>query len=156
MVTQTKEVPVNEVPIPLQEQNEIKELYAQLRKMEAKLIGPDGKTEVLPNNVYSFLCGLLKDLRAGCSVTILQGKAQLTTVEASKLLGMSRQFLVKLLDKGEIPFHMVGTHRRLYARNVLAYKKQRDTNRRKALDDLTRAEYQEGFYKMPDDFNAGQ
>jgi len=159
MATQQMDVPVKDIPIPPEDQKEIKELYAQylqLRQMEAKLIGPDGKTEVLPNNLYSFLCGLLADLKAGYSVTILQGKAGLTTVEAGKLLGMSRQFLVKLLQKGEIPFHMVGTHRRLYARDVLAYKAKRDTNRRKALDDLARAESEEGLYNVPDDFNAGQ
>ncbi len=145
-----------DVPISSQDQKEISELYAKLQQMGAKLIGPDGKSEVLPNNVYSFLCQLLADLKAGYSVTILQGKAALTTVEASKLLGMSRQFLVKLLEKDEIPFHLVGTHRRIYARDVLIYKKQRDTNRRKALDDLAREEHQEGLYKVPDDFNAGQ
>jgi excisionase family DNA binding protein len=153
---QAQEVQPNNISISPAEQREIKELYERLRQMEAKLIGPDGKTEVLPNNVYSFLCGLLADLKAGYSVTILQGKAELTTVEAAKLLGMSRQFLVNLLEKGEIPFHKVGTHRRAYARDVLAYKKQRDVNRRKALSDLARAESQEGLYSVPDDFNSGQ
>lgn len=151
--------PTNQLPIPPKDQKEIEELYAQymqLRQMEAKLIGPDGETEILPNNLYSFLCRLLADLKAGFSVTILQGKAGLTTVEAAKLLGMSRQFLVKLLEKGDIPYYHVGTHRRLYARDVLAYKAKRDTNRRKALDDLARAESDEGLYEVPDDFNAGQ
>jgi excisionase family DNA binding protein len=153
---QAQQVRTNNIPIPPEEQQEINELYERLRQMEAKLIGPDGKTEVLPNNVYSFLCGLLAELRAGYSVTILQGKAELTTVEAAKLLGMSRQFLVNLLEKGEIPFHKVGTHRRIYARDVLAYKRQRDVNRKKALSDLARAESEEGLYSVPDDFNSGQ
>src|ERR1039458_5774703 len=96
------------------EQKEIVEIYSKLREAEAKLIGPDGKAEILPNNLYSFLLRLLADLRAGNSVTILQSRHELTTAEASKILGMSRQFLVQLLDKEEIPFHKVGTHRRLY------------------------------------------
>ncbi len=138
-------------------QREIDELYTKLREAEAKLIGPDGKTEVLPNNLNSFLFRLLADLRAGFSITILQSKAQLTTIEASKLLGMSRQFLVGLLKKGEIPFHTVGTHRRMYARDVLAYKAKRDASRRKILDDLARAEFAEGVYdQAPDDFHSGQ
>ena len=133
------------------------ELYKKLRESEAKLVGPDGKTDILPNNVYSFLYRLLGDLRAGNSVTILQSKAELTTVEASKLLGMSRQYLVELLNRNEIVYHMVGTHRRLYARDVLAYKVKRDTDRRKTLDDLARKEYEEGVYdQVPDDFNPGQ
>jgi len=139
------------------EQQEIIEIYTKLRESEAKLIGPDGKTEILPNNLYSFLLRLLADLRAGNAVTILQSSHELTTIEASKLLGMSRQFLVQLLEKGEIPFHKVGTHRRLYVRDVLAYKARRDTSRRKTLDDLAKREFAEGNYgKIPDDFHTGQ
>src|SRR5580700_6283030 len=139
------------------EQEEIIDIYAKLRESEAKLIGADGKTEILPNNLYSFLLRLLADLRAGNSVTILQSRHELTTAEASKILGMSRQYLVQLLDKGEIPFHKVGTHRRLYVRDVLAYKARRDTTRRKTLDDLAKREFAEGNYgKIPDDFRTGQ
>jgi excisionase family DNA binding protein len=139
------------------EQQEVVDIYAKLRESEAKLIGPDGKTEILPNNLYSFLLRLLADLRAGNSVTILQSRHELTTAEASKILGMSRQYLVQLLDKGEISFHMVGTHRRLYVRDVLAYKARRDISRRKTLDDLAKREFAEGNYgKIPDDFHSGQ
>jgi len=145
------------VPISNSEKQEIQRLYEQLRSAEAKLVGPDGKTELLPNNIYSFLHRLLADLRAGSSVTILQAKASLTTVEAAKLLGMSRQFLVGLLEKGEIPYHLVGTHRRVYARDVIAYKARRDVERRKLLDDLVQAETAEGIYdRMPDDSDTGQ
>ena len=139
------------------DQREIQQLYEKLRMAEAKLVGPDGKSQVLPNNLYSFLCRLLDNLKAGHSVTILQSNADLTTVEASKLLGLSRQFLIGLLEKDEIPFHMVGTHRRLYARDVLAYKAKRDTARRKTLDDLAQAEYAEGIYqRVPNDSDPGQ
>lgn len=145
------------VTLSHRDQLEVTGLYQKLREAEAKLVGPDGKTEILPNNVNSFLYRLLADLRAGNSVTILQAKAELTTVEASKLLGVSRQFLIRLLEKGEIPFHLVGTHRRMYARDVLAYKVKRDTTRRKVLDDLAWAEQKQGTYdKVPDDFNPGQ
>jgi excisionase family DNA binding protein len=135
-----------EIAISAKEQREIQEMYDKLRVAAAKLVGPDGKAEILPNNVYSFLCRLLAELKSGNSVTILQSNAQLTTMDAGKMLGVSRQFLVNLLEKGEILFHMVGTHRRVYARDVLAYKARRDAARRKAHDDLARAEYEEGIY----------
>jgi len=145
------------IDVSAKEQKEIIDIYTKLREAEAKLIGPDGKPETLPNNLYSFLLRLLADLRAGNSVTILQSRHELTTAEASKILGMSRQFLVQLLEKGEIPFHRVGTHRRLYVRDVIAYKAKRDTTRRKTLDDLAKREFSEGNYgKVPDDFHAGQ
>jgi len=153
MVTNS-EAPVD---ISLKEQREIIDIYAKLREAEAKLIGPDGKTEILPNNLYSFLLRLLADLRAGDSVTILQSKHELTTVEASKILGMSRQYLIQLLEKGEIPFHLVGTHRRMYVRDVIAYKSKRDTMRRNTLDALAKHEFDKGDYdKTPDDFHPGK
>src|ERR1017187_5211392 len=145
------------VPISDKDQREIADIYEKLRTADAKLVGPDGKTQILPNTLYSFLCTLLADLKAGHSVTILQSNASLTTVEASKLLGMSRQFLIGLLEKKEMPCHKVGTHRRLYARDVLAYKAKRYAPRTKTLDDLARAEAEEGIYDgVPDYFNPGQ
>jgi excisionase family DNA binding protein len=141
--------------VPSREQREVIETYQKIRALETKLVGPDGRAESLPNNLYSFLLRLLADLRAGQSVTLLQSRHEFTTIEASKVLGMSRQFLVRLLEKGELPFHKVGTHRRIYARDVLAYKAKRDLSRRKSLDDLARAEYADGLYsQIPDDFNA--
>jgi excisionase family DNA binding protein len=77
---------------------------------------------------------------------IVQDQAKLTTVEAATLLGVSRQFLVNVLDRGEIPHHMVGSHRRLYARDLFQYKAQRDASRHKVIRDLARAEAKEGLY----------
>jgi excisionase family DNA binding protein len=134
------------VPITDQDQRDVQALYRELRRGEAKLVGPDGRAQSLPPNLYSFLCRLLGDLKAGKSVTLLQNEAELTTVEAGKLLAVSRQFLIGLLDQQQVPYHMVGTHRRIYARDVLAYKGRRDSARRKTLDDLARAEFEEGIY----------
>ncbi len=87
------------------------------------------------------------------SVAIIQNDAQLTTVEAARMLGVSRQFLVNLLERDEIPYHMVGTHRRIYVRDLLVYKAKRDFKRRQVLDELTRAEAEDGLYDLepPDD-----
>jgi excisionase family DNA binding protein len=154
IVQHTEPLPVDLSP---KEQKEIVDTYEKLRQAEAKLVGPDGRTEILPNNLYSFLLRLLADLRAGNSVTILQSKHELTTMEAGKILGVSRQYLVQLLDRGEIPFHMTGTHRRMYVRDVLAYKAKRDTERRKTLNDLAKREFEQGDYgRIPDAFHIGK
>ncbi len=132
------------------DQKDILDLYNKIKAAEAKLVGPDGKTQFLPSNLYSFLCALLGDLKAGKSVTILQNNAELTTVEAAKMLAVSRQFFINLLEDRRIAHHMVGTHRRVYARDVLVFKARRDSERRTALDTLARAEHKEGLYdKVP-------
>jgi|SRR5579859_932358 len=139
------------------DQREIQDLYQKIRTSEAKLVGPDGKAQVLPPSLYSFLCTLLGDLKDGYSITILQPNASLTTVEAAKLLGVSRTHFVGLLKENEITHHMVGTHRRVLARDVLAYKARRDIVRRGTLDDLAVAEHEEGLYnRVPDDTEPKQ
>ncbi len=140
--------PESGVPLSNADKLEIAQIYLELMQSEVKLIGTDGKTEVLPTSLYSFLCRLLADIKEGHSVTILQSNAPLTTMEASRILGMSRQFFVELLERNELPFHKVGTHRRVYVRDLLAYKAKRDAARRLALDSLTRSEFEEGIYQQ--------
>lgn len=143
------------LPIALSEadQRQVLELYQKIQRSRAKLVGPDGKTQSLPVSLYEFLVKLIADLCEGQSVAIVQNDAQLTTVEAARMLGVSRQFLVNLLERDEIPYHMVGTHRRIYVRDLLAYKAKRDSKRRQVLDELTRAEAEDGLYDLepPDD-----
>lgn len=157
MAANTLPPPAPSVPISHKDQIEIQDIYQKLRTSDAKLVGPDGKAQVLPPSLYSFLCTLLADLKDGYSVTILQSNVSVTTVEAAKLLGVSRTHLVGLLEKNEIPFHKVGTHRRMLVRDVLAYKAKRDIGRRKTLDDLARSEHEEGTYdRVPDDTEPKQ
>ncbi len=134
----------------------ILDLYRRLRQSRARLVGRDGRARTLPASPDKFLAKLIADLSKGKSVAIVQNDAQVTTVEAARMLGVSRQFLVKLLDRGDIPHHMVGTHRRVYVRNLLEFRAKRDSDRRKILDELTRAEAADGLYDLgPADDRAG-
>jgi len=138
------------------DQKQVLELYRKIQCSRAKLVGPGGRTQNLPASLYDFLVTLIADLGEGHSVAIVENDAHFTTVEASLMLGVSRQFLIKLLERDEIPHHMVGTHRRVYVRDILAYKAKRDSRRGRILNELTRAEAEDGLYDLePADDRAG-
>ena len=45
---------------------------------------------------------------------------------------------MKPLESGGLPFHLTGTLRRVYLKDMLAYKEHRDHERREALDQMVR------------------
>ena len=70
----------------------------------------------------------------------------MTSQRAANLLGVSRPFMVRLLEEGELPFHMVGSHRRVYLKDLLAYQKHRDAERHGAINRMARMELEAGTY----------
>jgi excisionase family DNA binding protein len=88
----------------------------------------------VPEPVARFMASVIRDLSNGKSVVVIPEDETFTTQAAAEVLGMSRQFLVRLLDNGEIPFHRVGTHRRVTYKDLMKYKRKRDASRRKTLD----------------------
>jgi excisionase family DNA binding protein len=128
------------------DRKKIGQLYEAIRSAKARLVSATGEAHLLPDSLDSFLVKLIRLLNDGKPVYIVQNEAKLTTVEAAAMLGVSRQFLINLLEKGEIPYHLVGTHRRVYAHELLAYKARRDNHRRRILGELAQQEAAEGLY----------
>ena len=85
------------------------------------------------------------ELARGKSVSLIPMEAELTTNEAARQLKVSRPFLIGLLEKGEIPYRMVGTHRRIRFRDLCAYKEQNDRKRVDALEELSALDQEYGL-----------
>ena len=76
-------------------------------------------------------------LLAGKHVRVIEDDETMTTQEAADLLNVSRPYLVKLLETGQIPqLPKVGRHRRVARAAVLRYKRTRDAVRESALKKL--------------------
>lgn len=91
----------------------------------------------VPTSVLRLFLDILTEIGRGNAVSVIPIHAELTTQEAADVLSVSRPFLVQLLEKGEIPFHKIGTHRRVRYQDVLDYKQRIDDARSRALDALT-------------------
>lgn len=104
----------------------------------ARLVGPDGEQTELPSSAVEALRLVVDALARGQSITLVPHGDELTSQQAADMLHVSRPHLIKLLDRGEIPCHRVGSHRRIRIEDVLAYRERRDVERRAALAELTR------------------
>ena len=92
----------------------------------------------LPPAIGQAMLELLGHIARGEMVTVVPYGTILTTQEAADLLNVSRPYLTKLLEEGEIGFHKVGSHRRIRAKDLLDYKTRRDSTRASALKRLQR------------------
>jgi excisionase family DNA binding protein len=112
---------------------------AALRGSQAPyVLGPDAGGIELPVSVLEALKLIIDILARGQSITLVPHDKALTSQEAADILHVSRPHLIKLLDRGELPFHKVGSHRRLKIEDVLTYRERRDAARDAALSELTR------------------
>ena len=134
------------ITIPPLEAANLRDVSRVLRRGPAKLIGPRGERATLPKPLYNLLKDIVKNLADGRSLVLMPEERQLTTQEAGNLLGMSRPYVIRLLDAGEMPYLLVGKHRRISLRDVLAFAKRRSEARRSALDKMARDAYDAGLY----------
>lgn len=100
----------------------------------------------IPAAVRTLLAEIARNMEAGKAVSVVAENHELTTQRAANLLGVSRPFLVRLLEEGKVPFHMAGSHRRVYLIDLLRYKSKRDSARHKAIKRLALDDVEAGVY----------
>src|SRR4051794_37843322 len=71
------------------------------------LVQTDAGVVELPAAAAEAVRHLLVELASGAAVRVLADDAELTTQEAADLLGISRTYLVRLIDAGKVDAHLV-------------------------------------------------
>jgi excisionase family DNA binding protein len=116
---------------------------ARVRLLDEK--GREAEVVELPSSAVRLLLQILEQMAHGNAVTLVPVHAELTTQQAADLLNVSRPYLIQLLEEGKLPYRKVGTHRRVRAEDVFAWKRAIDAKRRKALDDLAALDQELGL-----------
>lgn len=110
------------------------------------LKGADGAEIPLPQPIFEVLVKVIQEIRRGKAMVLLPEEETFTTQAAATFLGMSRQYFVTLLESGQLPFHRVGSHRRVYFKDLRDYARKRDSERRAGLGRLFKRLRDEGRY----------
>lgn len=90
----------------------------------------------IPADAFRLLVEILTQMAQGNAITLIPVHAELTTQEAADILNVSRPYIVRLLETGEIPYRKIGTRRRIRYQDLIAYKEQVDSERMKTLEEL--------------------
>ena len=100
---------------------------------------------VVPRSALTALAQVLESFAQGEGVTVVPAHAELTTQQAADALNVSRPFLIRLLDAGQIEFRTVGTHRRVKAASLVRYLREDDARRVAAADALAAEAHELGL-----------
>lgn len=99
-------------------------------------VGSDERLE-LPPQVFDMLLNLLEIMSEGKPFSLIPMDEEFTTQQAADFLNVSRPYLIKILELGELGHRKVGKNRRIQFRDLLNYKKDQEIKMRSALDQLT-------------------
>ncbi len=126
---------------------QLDEFLGRRFRRAARLVGPGGEEIDLPESVYALLRSIVHQLASGATVAVIPYDTMLTTQQAADVLDVSRPYLVKLLeDQRAIPYKLVGTHRRVAFKDLLAYRDRSSADRKDLLTKMVRDAESSGLY----------
>jgi len=138
---------MSRVYLPQPQQENLRTLLQNIHP-QARLKVGEATLEITPA-LAEALRAFLEPLARGEVVQVVPLEAELTTQEAALLLGVSRPYLIGLLEKGQIAHRKVGTHRRIRAEDLLAYIERSQKKGREILDALVQEDQALGLDYQP-------
>lgn len=111
-------------------------VLASRSEAELRVKLADGQELILPKAAARLLRHLLTEMSKGNAVALMPIHAELTTQEAADFLNVSRPHLIGILEKGDLRFHLVGTHRRVRIADLIEYQSKFEAKRKAAMEEL--------------------
>lgn len=136
---------VAEVRASAAERSKVRAVRALVGEASGRVRVRVGDDDVeLPRSLVRVLLAAADSLEEGDTVAIVSEQAEVSPAQAAKLLGVSRQYVDRLVAAEILPVHRLpnSSYRKIPVRAVLAHKKRRDRKRegiRKIVTDATAA-----------------
>lgn len=142
--------PVSAPSIDVAQLQEIDRLLSVSAELPLEFVISGGDVIAMPEALARIVRSAARHLAQGEAVAVVPIQQELTTQQAADYMNVSRPYLIELLDRGDIPYHRVGTHRRIRFDDLMAYKCVRDGERREGLRQLTQMSQRLGLYETPE------
>lgn len=107
----------------------------------------DDQEIALPVTTIELIREALTLERDGKGFLLLEEGSEVSPEKAAEMLRISRPTLLKKLDNREIPFHYVGSHRRIAVADVLAYRNKQKERAQAALQQMRDEADEMGIYE---------
>ena len=138
------------VPTPADARGADQALRALDRDGDTKTVvraagAPESSAVELPAEARALLLRILGHMANGDAVTVVPVAAEVTAQQAAEILGVSRPFVIRLVDEGKLPCRLVGTHRRIPLADLLVFKQANRAERRAIAAQLTAEAQELGF-----------
>ena len=112
--------------------NEEKVFAKNKKTIKLKIQGIEDEITI-PLQAFMLLRSILNNMAKGKSIALLLSDSEISTQQAADILNVSRPHVIKLLEKGVIPYKKVGTHRRIQLKDLLDYETKLKKAKRKDL-----------------------
>lgn len=83
---------------------------------------------------------VLSSVSRGSDIDMFADDAELSPNQAADLLKMSRPHLLKFMDRGDLPFRLVGSHRRIVMSDLVQFAAERESGAQIVADALGSAD----------------
>jgi len=107
--------------------------------------GSDEVSVSLSRETAEFLVRVVDAQVCGQEIIFSRVPEEVSPEEAARILSVSRPYVRKLMNQGDLPFHMVGTHHRIPVADLNRYQEVERNRRHHALMDFLNLENELGL-----------